>query len=95
MSERQIRSLIRRVCADLDRRARKVAIPAALGVGLAVGAVACSDDDTKTDANPPADVGGPEAAYGVPFDSAAADGPGTDAEVDHGPQVDYMAPDGG
>ena len=54
MSEKEIRSVLRSLCEDLDRRARRamrsgmrnVVMPAALGAGLALSG--CSDDSSTT-----------------------------------------------
>lgn len=88
MSEREIRSIIRAVCADLDERAKraakkpvqKVLIPAALGVSLTMSGctepIADRDDDVQY-------VDGGEDAQANPPDT-------TDASVQ--PQPLYAAP---
>ena len=48
MSEKDIRKLLERACEELDRYARKVVLPGAMGAGLAIrvrlgGAVALAD----------------------------------------------------
>lgn len=77
MTEREIREVIRELCEELDRGARrvikesmrKVVMPSMLGAGLALSAGACSDKAVpaygvpdKWAVPPPGD------AYGVPFD---------------------------
>lgn len=49
MSEREIRSLLRKVCADLDRVARKAVLPTTLGASLAL--TSCSGTP-KTEVTP-------------------------------------------
>jgi hypothetical protein len=57
MSEREIRNIVRSICSDLDERARraaqarlrKVVLPAALGVSLAVAG--CSSDSERNKGN--------------------------------------------
>jgi hypothetical protein len=83
MTEREIRELLRTVCLDLDRCARKVVrkvlVPSMLGAGLALAG--CSDrDPTPTDDSSVASEMGP--VYGAP-----------DATLDGGPMPPYMAPD--
>lgn len=87
MSEREYRSQIAAVLADVEKAARrlgrKVLLPAALGAGLALGAAGCSDDDNG---KPDTFVSGPDAAYGVPFEM------GVDSVVPN-PDTAYLAPD--
>jgi hypothetical protein len=107
VSEREIRDLLHRLCADIDRRARAVgrtvkkgAVPLALGAGLALSAGACSDDaspayqapfEAGVDSNKNAD--GPQPAYMAPPFEAGVDT--TTPLTEAGPQPDYMAPDVG
>lgn len=93
MSEKEIRRIIKEVCADLDRHAsiralalkgaRKVVLPAMLGAGLALGG--CTETRMM---------------YGVPMpdgqvmDSQVADGKVVGAEAGT-PDAIYMAPDAG
>lgn len=59
MSEKEIRGLLKRACEDLDRiakRARKAALPATLGAGLALGAcVITPKPEAVPDPPPPPD----------------------------------------
>ena len=109
MSESEIRRVIEAVCAELDRKARRVVFPAVMGAGIFIGG--CGDDDGikhPRDMSPvygvdigvldtrPADRGKvidgfiprDAAIYGVP-DVRIMDA----AEIDKGPQIEYMAPD--
>jgi hypothetical protein len=94
MSEREIRSLLGEICHELDRRARSaiknVAIPAALGAGLALGA--CSDDSTS----PPKDAATADIQRqdGQPRKDASrpSDGGVDLSQIDMGPAPEYAAP---
>jgi hypothetical protein len=85
MSEREIRSLLRIICDELDvraakagRLARKVVLPTMIGAGMALSG-GCDDGGTvKTDGI----IAGVDAAYGV------------DMSMDAGPLPPYQAPDG-
>jgi hypothetical protein len=77
MTEREIREVIRELCEELDRGARrviregmrKVVMPSMLGAGLALSAGACSDKAVPAYGVPDGLVIAPhDAAYGVPFD---------------------------
>lgn len=96
MSEREIREVLRSVCEDMDRRARravrggvrKVVMPAVLGAGLALGG-GCSDDDI--DKKQDASVSDGQVKDG------AGDGvvPGPDAAYFAPDSIVYMGPDAG
>ena len=96
MSEKQIRDILRDVCADLERHSRrvvrsgvkKVVLPTVLGAGLALGGC---------------DLGG-ESDYGAPMpdgyykeasvDAKQADGiVGKDVAIYSAPDAIYAAPD--
>ncbi len=96
MLERDYRSQIAAVLADVEKAARrlgcKALIPAALGVGLALGVGGCTDDDNNTK---PIDMrvedvaGQPDAVYGIDVL------PPVDAGVDSiisGPDAAYAVP---
>jgi hypothetical protein len=83
MSEREIRSLLRIICDELDVRAaragrvaRKVVLPTMLGAGLALTGGCDDGRPVQTDGI----IAGVDAAYGV------------DMSMDVGPGPLYMAP---
>jgi len=102
MSELEVRSRIKQLCEELDRKARRLVVPAVLGAGLLMSG-GCSDDS------------GPDPAYGMPaygvppveagvdvggqpeYMAPGPDGAVTDAKIDTGPMSEYMGPftDGG
>ena len=94
MTEKEIREVIRELCEDLDRRARravkdglrKVVLPSMLGAGLALAPAGC--DDRAVPGTDQKVVPRADAAYGVPFDGRVK----TD---DSGAIPPYMAPDAG
>jgi hypothetical protein len=107
MSEREYRSQIAAVLAEIESKARrlgrKMLLPAALGAGLALGAGGCSDDDNYVPtpdavygvdaALVDAFVPGPDAAYGVPFDMRVGDtAPAKDAVPDANAREDGLVP---
>jgi hypothetical protein len=109
MTEREIREVIRELCEELDRGARrvvrqgmrKVVFPSMLGAGLALSA--CSEPaelygvpprDGGADRTVDGKVGGPDAAYGVPWDQKVIKEDGK-AGFDLGPVPPYMAPEAG
>lgn len=82
MTEKEIREVIRELCEELDRGARrvikegmrKVVMPSMLGAGLALSAGACSDKAVPAYGVPDRwIVHSPNDAYGVPFDVGVAD----------------------
>ena len=84
MSEKQIRDILRDVCADLDRHSRwvvrqgvrKIVLPTVLGAGLALSG--CSDDDV------------------VKKDTTVPQEAGVEAGAEAGlPDLAYMGPDAG
>lgn len=99
MSEREIRTILQRVCGELDERLRVsvgrgirgLVVPAAVAVSLSLTAGCAVDEygvplptDTVTVADP-----GPQPDYMAPDV-----GPQPEYMVaDVGPQPDYMAPD--
>lgn len=96
MSEREIRNIIRSVCADLDERARraanarvqKVVLPAALGVTLAVSGCSSERNSHFRDV----DASSPDSEQVQP-DAGVEGGPGTEAgNPDPGPAPEYDAP---
>jgi len=109
MSEKEIRSLLRTICADLDRSIRKALLPTALGASLALGA--CSDDsngqpDTTTpdtavvDAGHDQKVADQKVPDGALTDQRVADQTQQDQQAgpdlpkwDFWPPPPYMAPD--
>ena len=108
MSESEIRKLLERACRDIDRYARKVALPGAVGAGLAIGACGGTPKaDTTTD---PVKTDGVEVVADAGVEEAPPPDPPADAapppveETKHpgevkGPPRDidiprpYMAPD--
>lgn len=110
MTEKEIRGILHKVLADWDRRAarvvRKVVVPAALGVGLALSGCGDRSVSPTTDAKPPilTEAGqpvyldfGPAPAYMAPLYAApqpeyAAPQPEPDASITPPPQPDYAAP---
>jgi len=93
MSEREIRNIVRSVCADLDERARraanarlrKVVLPAALGATLAVSGCA-SETNSRL---PKYDASSPDSAQVLPKEGGAGKEAG---EPDAGPVPEYDAP---
>lgn len=91
MSEGDYRRLLASLCADIDRRARKlgrsvkgVVLPAALGTAMALGAGACSDMSAAYGVPPPHDarvdvIGGSDSAYMAPWDMISPDAQRADA----------------
>lgn len=110
MTEKEIREVIRELCEELDRGARrvvrqgmrKVVLPSMLGAGLALSA--CSEPasvysvpprDGGADRAADGKVGSPEGVlYGVPWDQKVIKEDGK-AKVDLGPMPPYMAPEAG
>jgi len=108
MSEKQIRDILRDVCADLDRHSRqvvrqgvrKIVLPTVLGAGLALSP-GCGDDAVKQDTTVQQDGGllymgpdaGPPDTGPDPKKDGALDGPGTDGVGT--PDMAYMGPDAG
>jgi hypothetical protein len=103
MSELEIRAALKKICADLDLRARTIArgavIPLALGAGIAL--VACdTKDETETGAG-----GAVQPLYAAPggggagaADAGAAGvymAPGGSGGMTGGAAPAYMAPGGG
>ena len=101
MTEKEIRGVLRSLCADLDRRARKAAravvLPAVLGAGLS-GCSATPDygapfpNDHRVDDLAQIEQGvdsridlGPAPEYAAVFDG------GVDGRVDSGPAPEYAA----
>jgi hypothetical protein len=82
MSEKEIRSILQRVCREIDRRAKQVVYPTVLGAGLALGG--CGDNRT---------VGRPDMAYGVADYRHQRDMGLPDYMLYSAPDAAYMAPD--
>ncbi len=76
MSEREMRSVIQRICDELDRNARRLIFPAVVGAGLALAA--CGDSR-------------PVPADGKVTDAKVTDAKVTDAKVTDGRQIDRGA----
>jgi hypothetical protein len=98
MSEREIRSLLRIICDELDVRAakagrvaRKIVLPTMLGAGLALSG-GCDDGAEKTDSQVITEAG---PLYMAPVDAAyMAPDTTTDGAVPM-PDMMYMGPDVG
>lgn len=92
MSEREIRSLLRIICDELDvraakvgRAARKVVLPSMIGAGLALTGGCDDGRAVQTDGI----IAGVDAAYGVDMSMDVGPGPLYMAPVD----AAYLAPD--
>jgi hypothetical protein len=90
MSEKEIRNIVRTICADLDERAiratqariRKVVLPAALGISLVVAGCS-SDSNSRKDGLQNVDGG-----YDATTNPSNKEG----GEPDAGPVAEYAAP---
>lgn len=96
MSEREIREILREVCADLDRHSRavvrngvrKIVLPTVLGAGLALGGCDSASRPMYAAPLPDGQVADSQVSDGVaPTDGAVYAAP------DVGPTPPYMAPD--
>ena len=105
MSEGDYRKLLASLCADIDRRARRlgrsvkgVVLPAALGTAMALGAGACSESVNDYGAPPTGDAlldvtGRPDAAYMASFPEMMVDTHPADAQAKSDAGVDTQPTD--